>query len=666
MKKLYFTSLLALGSLCASAAIGDTTVLVSHNLEQLTWYGNYDQEVTFPDGSLSYRKIVMDFQLGKYACPGYNPNNPGEPSNGGTGWCGDWDYTIQVQACTPTDTIELGRLITPYANSNYPRTPLSWKHSYLFDVTDYYPLLQDDVTIRVHYSGYSGGFTATVKFLMIEGTRPRDVVGIQGLWNKSYDYGKASAPINDAMGPKSLTFPTNALYAEEKVYITGHGNDDNSCSEFCSKWYRFVVDGQTIDQNDIWRDDCGSNFLYPQSGTWIWDRGNWCPGDLVHQYNHKVPASVTPGSAFESALQFQDHVSTTNLSQRSQAVYIVSGAMVFYGAFNKQVDAGIEAIISPNADDTYYRMNPMCGKPKIKVKNFGGETITQLKFSYSIDNASPQEFEWLGSLPSLESTDIELETIAALANLSGNDHTFHVSIIEANGDEDEDPWNNTMSSAFKSVDQWNSPIVIKHKPTRVISGFDNTNTWTIYDVDGNVMATRVCPPRNNQDLYIDTVRNLPLGCYKLEVVNASGVIGLSFGIPFETAGYFQVYDLATGTRYGLPKNDLGNTRLAGNYGNGFVQYFNVSKENDIVTLSEQYSLSISPNPATSHIQVDIMGGPRQEATLTLTDILGKVAYRYQGHDKSIRIATDHIAPGMYTLVYLAGGTKHVEKVVIQK
>jgi len=35
------------------------------------------------------------------------------------------------------DTLDLGRLITPYANAGAPRTPWTWQQHYVYDITDY-------------------------------------------------------------------------------------------------------------------------------------------------------------------------------------------------------------------------------------------------------------------------------------------------------------------------------------------------------------------------------------------------------------------------------------------------------------------------------------------------------------------------------------------------
>src|SRR6185503_10753464 len=113
-----FILLLSIVSLLSAKSLanpGDTTWVQAQNDVQLDWYNDFDTPVNFPAGTVSYRKIIMVFTLGKYQCPA------------GTQYCGDWDYTVQNFLMTPTDTFELSRLITPYANASYPRTPWGWK-----------------------------------------------------------------------------------------------------------------------------------------------------------------------------------------------------------------------------------------------------------------------------------------------------------------------------------------------------------------------------------------------------------------------------------------------------------------------------------------------------------------------------------------------------------
>lgn len=176
---------------------GDTTWVQAQNDVQLDWYNDFDAPVTFPSGSVSYRKIIMVFTLGKYQCPS------------GTQYCGDWDYTVQNFLMTPTDTFELSRLITPYANASYPRTPWGWKQRYYFDVTDFYPVLKNAATIRLSYHNYSGGFTGNIRFAFIEGTPPRNVTGIKRLWHGAFPFGNSANPIENYLPATNVAAQAN-------------------------------------------------------------------------------------------------------------------------------------------------------------------------------------------------------------------------------------------------------------------------------------------------------------------------------------------------------------------------------------------------------------------------------------------------------------------------
>jgi len=665
MKKIYLAGCLLLSSFALFAADGDTTNVISHTDVQLTAHGDYDGIAAFPDGSVNYRKITMEFELGKYACPGYNPNNPGEDSTQ-TGWCGDWDYDVHILACTPGgDTIELGRIITPYANSNMPRTPLSWKHPYLFDVTDYYPLLKDDVTIRVSFEGWSAGFTASVKFHFIEGTPARNVVKIDPLWRGTYYYGKASDPIETSVADITLNTPLTANFAEMKMFITGHGGDNNeNCAEFCKKWYKFKVDGNVVDQRDIWRDDCGSNFLYPQSGTWVYDRGNWCPGDLVRTNIHKVPASLTASPTFTVGLDFQPYTSPD-----SQAVYKIGAAMFYYGAFNHSLDAGIEEIISPNMDETYYRSNPICGEPKITVKNYGSDPITSIKFQYGIEGQTLNNYTWTNNLSSLNTAEVTLPSIADLSTASGTNN-FVVKIIEVNGSTDQESLNNTLVSKFTSAPKWTGGnFYVDFKMSDKVYMEDNMYhinevNWNVSDMDGNVIFNRSGNVNNSR--YIDTF-SLPNGCYKLNVDASTLGVGLNFFNSF-IKGYFRIYDLTTGNKIALPKTDLGASSLAGNFGNGFTQYFTVTNSTaSIEDLGKQnYTLIIYPNPAKDFIQIDVVGELSKESIITISNIIGQEVYSTTTKSKKISIPVSSLANGIYTLNFQNEGNRKVEKIVISK
>ena len=126
--------------------------------------------------------------------------------------------------------------------------------------------------MRAFYGGWSTGFNVTLNFEFIHGTPPRNVIDVQNLWSGSDSYSN----IDDILTDTVVFIPENAKNSAMRVTISGHGQD----GEFTEGVNYFVkIDNQNLYTQEIWRDDCGEVALYPQGGTWIYDRANWCPGD---------------------------------------------------------------------------------------------------------------------------------------------------------------------------------------------------------------------------------------------------------------------------------------------------------------------------------------------------------------------------------------------------
>lgn len=641
------------------AAEGDTTTVISHHTQKLSWWENYDSTATFPDGSLSYRKIFMEFELGKYLCDGYDPDEPGEPSSGGTGWCADWDYDVHVIAMTATgDTVELGELITPYANSTFPAVAgWDWKHPYIFDVTDYYSILKDVVTIRIFYAGYSGGFTSTLKFHFIEGTRAKDVVGIGKMYHGSYAYGMASDPIEDKVNEKSLTIPTGATQGVFRTIISGHGGISGSnCSEFCSKWLKYKVNGADILTKDIWRDDCGSNWLAVQSGTWVYDRANWCPGNAIEPWIVKMPSSAFSGSSINADIDFEPFTASG-----AGASYKMSTYAIFYGDYNHDLDAGLEAINIPNSFVENRHSNPACGEAKIKVKNYGSTTITSIKIAYKIGTGAVTEKTFTTSLAADESAEFIIPDYA-LNSIVG-ENTFTVEIINVNGSADEDAFNNKLSTQFIGAPIHTDDYYNIQLKTSSRTSSTRYAEWKLINVEtGAVLYTRKA---TNANVTFNDSFRLKNGCYKIVMSTPEG-LGLAFFGAFSGKGYCRLFKTLTGTKIPMPGNDMGSTTLEGNFGNGFTYYFSVNSPNSIETNEDPYFVTLYPNPAQDVLNIEINTLQIKDASVSIINNLGQVVWEQSVTDKKFQINTQSLSTGLYTVIIKNNGQSKIEKVSILK
>lgn len=657
--KILFLGLLLVASIQkhVQAAPGDTTVVTAHSEQHLSWYEAYDAPASFPDGSIEYRKIIMEFELGKYMCDGYDPSNPGDS---GTGWCADWDYDVHVLVMNDTgDTIELGELITPYANSNFPYTPWSWKHKYYFDVTDYYSVLKDDVTIRIFYAGWSGGFTGTIKFHMIEGPRSRDVLSIQKMYNGGFAYGLSSNPITESVPPVTLTVPEGTSKAVFRTIISGHGGISGSnCAEFCKKWMKYVVNESDVATWDIWRDDCGSNWLHVQSGTWIYDRSNWCPGNKVVPFIQDIPTAALADETLVADIEFQPFSTTVE-----GASYKMSTYAIFYGEYKHSVDVGVEEIFAPNDYAEYGKINPTCGKPSISVKNYGSSNITSIKIEYGVTGGSPQTKTFSVTMNQDETQVLDLDMFDDLTNADGTNE-FYVKIIEVNGEEgDDEPLNNELKSTFKNATKYNvSAFYILFKNSGNFSGVFNNSNWKIINVETNeVMISRTAEAAGSS--YADTFW-LPNGCYKLEMNTPAG-FGLSF-FSYVSRGYIKLYNYQTKSEIVMEKSRLGSNSLDGNFGNGFTHYFTINDPSSVEPEIEKTFYNVYPNPAQDVIFVNVSNIGNAEIQVQMYNSLGQIVLHDQFHTNEYSLNVQDLPNGVYHMTFTKDNKVKTEKIIINR
>ncbi|MCD6017430.1 MAG: hypothetical protein K0S53_551 [Bacteroidetes bacterium] len=603
MKKILFCLLIGICSLPEiKANPGDTTWVTVYNLRKITQWGNYDTSAVLPTGK-TFRKIRLHYILGRYACPS------------GTQYCGSWDYTTQVYVKPPTaDTVEIARVITPYA-TDWLTTNRT--HDFTVDVTDYASVLSGNLDFRYKYDGYSWGFTLTLKLEMIEGTPAMEALSVKNIYDGYYAYGNTSSPIENYLIAKPFLYNSPVAKAFVKNTISGHGSDDNGCGEFCSKYYDLKINGSPVSQKQLWKSDCGLNDISPQTGTWLYERANWCPGQIVYPINHDISSLTAPASNFSVDIDMEPYTSPT---QSNAGGYNIVSQLISYGAPSFSTDVSIEDIISPNNNPNYIRSNNICANPKIKIKNTGTNPVTQVVFNYNVTGGSVSTYTWTGNLNFLEETIVELGPTSPLYN--GNlTNQFNVEIAQVNSSTgDENTFNNTYKSIYNSVKVYPNQFIVNfftNAATSAINPGFNEAHWTIKDVNGNIVASRI--NNLNSKSFKDTV-NLPDGCYTF-TMDDDGCDGLSWWA-------YQYYNPNPGngsvkfTKLGIPvvlKN------FNGDFGCQTSERFMTSST--ITSIHEsalKSSLELFPNPAASTIYLSLEVTKSQTVNYSIVDVAGKV------------------------------------------
>ncbi|MBA3664558.1 MAG: T9SS type A sorting domain-containing protein [Bacteroidetes bacterium] len=648
-RQLFFLILLSqLCSFTLKANPGDTSWVTIYNLRKLTYYGNYDTTTSLPVGG-QYRKIRLHYILSTYTCPP------------GTQYCGSWDYTTQLYVKPQNnDTVEIARIITPYA-TDWIQT--NRKHDYVVDVTDYASVLKGTTDFRFVYQGYSYGFAITLKLEYIEGVPAMDAVKVKNIYDGYFAFGKTIDSIEKHLVPKTLSYASPGSRAMIKNSISGHGSDNASCSEFCSKYYQVKLNNTQIAQHQIWRNDCGVNNIYPQTGTWLYERANWCPGAVVWPIYHDISALTTANTSFSVDIDMQPYTAPNQAN--AQAGYNFISQLITYSAPNYSTDVSIEDIISPTTDPNYARSNPACVNPTIKIKNTGSNTITQVVFNYGLTGSTPLTYTWTGSLPFLGQTDVVFPPSTAI--YAGNTNSdFEVTVVSVNNTNgDQNLFNNVYRSKTIAVPVYVPSFTIKMSTNKATdpNTQKNETSWTLEDENGNIVKSRT--NNTNLTLFNDTVTLAP-GCYKFKVTD-SGCDGISWWA-------YQYYTPNPGTgTLGFYYTGSYSTfyTVAGDFGCEQVKYFRVSNTTSTLEkIQVTNAINLFPNPASGEFYLQFDLEKPQSVICKVTDLAGKTVLIKKTTKISLGTETidaSKLASGAYLVnLQLEDGTVINKKLLLQK
>lgn len=562
--------------------------------------------------------------------------------------CGEWDYLDYIYlrrkggVGASSEDIELARFITPYGNS-YSAT---WFADWEVDVTDFEQLLRDSIEVEYIHGGYETnvgrGWLLNLSFNFIEGTPVRDLKTVHRLWNGGFGFGNAGNPINTQLTNQSLNLGSDAASMRLRIIQSGHGADDPEyCAEFCPKQRTLQRNGSTLDQRIVWRDDCGLNPVFPQAGTWIYDRGNWCPGDIV--FPDVFDFNVSPNAEESFGMQMESYTGSGG------ANYVVHAYALEFGTPRFALDASLDDVKAPSKRFSYRRFNPICGKPEIVVMNNGTTQISSIEFSYGPEGGQMSTYTWNGSIDFMKKTDIQLPANVQWGATAGK---FKVEIVKVNGQTDEYSLNNTFFSDFEAPLSVPDAFVVNFKT----NSFPQENYWTIYNANGDVVETRNTFAANTE--YKDTL-TLPWGCYTF-VLEDTDKDGLSFWANDDGTGFIRFRNAEAGSFFKPFSGDFGTSLVVPFTVGGFIGFSELSALNADV--------SIFPNPANNRVKIEAGFTKSQDVSLSLMSLSGKMLQsisRKNVINLSEEFSTSEIASGLYILEVSTQQGKWHKKLVIQ-
>ena len=583
----------------------------------------------------------------------FDPDNPPVPVDTLTKWPGYYNNYVYDEGAVATDSSlvnpdgilyhhdwpyygepyeiiepwEIARYITPYGNGLSLGDGFTW----VYDVTDYEPLLRDSVHIT------AGNFQELLdlKFYLIEGTPPRDVKKIEKVYSGYW----ALNNFPTLVPPDTIALIEDATGFKVKTRTSGHRFDNpTNCAEFCPKLHHLSVDGEKVYEWQILQ-ECSDNPLFPQGGTWIYDRAGWCPGAKVAEHDIEITPYVDGDTV----------VLDYNSQPDEYGEYVLEVQLFSYDDPNFALDIAVDEIIAPNNLKRYERFNPTGSNPIIVVQNRGSDTLTSFKIEYG-PQGTVKTFNWTGNLGFMEKELVKLEAFDWEEWLEGNG-VFNVMLSDPNDAVDEYEFNNSFTSSYELPPVIPATFVI-HFKTNLTA---NQNSYEIISKDGIQIFEK-----SNFDpttLYVDTI-TLYNDCYDF-YLHDSGDNGISFWANSEGHGYLRFYNLEGDEIH----------RFNGDFGNQIYHSFYTDL---YLGNSDQFvndlAFDILPNPSDGNFTVSYSMKNESPYSLGIINASGQQIWTKDDigrHYGKVRISLNSVQPGIYTCKFEANGKSLTKKFVVR-
>jgi hypothetical protein len=535
--------------------------------------------------------------------------------------------------------VELINFITPYG-INLNMNGLIGK-TWAFDVTDFAPVLKGSKYMAMEAGNLQEDNDIT--FVYYEGIPPRDVHSIQNIWPNGSRAEVNSTQIlnNTVFEPRDLQLSSASSMFKIRSQISGHGQE----GEFIARSHTIRLNNSLNFTRSVWA-ECAANPIYPQGGTWVYDRAGWCPGASVVLKEWEITPNVTPGNIvnFEYSLP--------SAGNYGDSRYRVNNQLVSYGPANFTNDATLHYVKSPTNYVEFERLNPICNNPVVAIRNTGSNTLTSVDITYGRLGGTMSTYTWTGTLAFLQSTEV---TLPQPAWLSSSSNQFIAIVSNPNGQADQYGLNDTVITEFNYPNVFPQQFYIELKT----NNYGYNTSYTLKNSQGITVVSR--SGLANNTIYRDTV-NLPSDCYTISL-NEADDDGLTWWAnSAQGSGYFRIRSVFNN---GIIKS------YNSDFGDNIYTQFTVNYTLPVEQVEGRISnMVIAPNPAKESADVYFSLDVASTAVIEVVNVMGQVMLQEQVYASEVknRVPLDigALAEGVYYVVLRSGNNKLVEKLVVTK
>ena len=428
------------------------------------WNAQYKTTAHFPDIDGQWAKILMVQTL---KCDSLTAGDKYP--------CGEWDYIwstfVDVPKGDSTEQFCLGSFVTPYGKRLELGDETGWE--WVYDISEYAPILKGNLNLQVG----NNQELLNLKFHFIKGTPLRDVISVKNIYPYA-DYKYEHLADDSLLTETEIILNAEAVGFRIKSIVSGHGHaGPRNCCEWDSKTHTWYMDDYELFRWNVWM-DCGNNPIYPQGGTWPFDRAGWCPGTIVDEYEFELTPYVNPSDTIKLDYGIENYYD----NGEKDGTFRMTHQLISYGAPNFKNDVELVDIIAPSNTDKYSRINPICDNPQIIIRNSGEFNLHSVEIEYGLSKGKKSTHQWHGSLTFLESDTLTISPIDW--RKLKKDQTFTVGLSLPNGVEDENEQNNFLTSIALQPLRLPTEFILQIHTNNVNRAHENA--FTISDGDGEV------------------------------------------------------------------------------------------------------------------------------------------------------------------------------------